>query len=179
MVAILLACKVTAGAKPYCFCSQTGDIKITTTMPADSSQVSSIDTTTAFLCRTTTALTGSSCASALRCCISRKIGVSCNQRRRYIATSPKAPPSRNGIRQPQSSTACWVMLVFTNVATTEPSRIPTVSPAVSVPQAIPIRRAGTCSATNTQAPGTSPPIAAPCKMRINNSNTGAIIPIEA
>ena len=60
MVAILFACNVTAGANPYCFCSQTGDIKITTTMPAERSQVSSIDTTTAFLWRTTTALTGNS-----------------------------------------------------------------------------------------------------------------------
>ena len=49
IVAILFACSVTAGAKPYCFCSHTGDINITTTIPAESSQVSSIDTTTAFL----------------------------------------------------------------------------------------------------------------------------------
>ena len=46
-------------------------------------------------------------------------------------------------------------------------------------QAKPIRLAGTCSATNTHAPGTSPPTAMPCTTRSTSSNTGAITPICA
>ncbi len=56
-------------------------------------------------------------------------------------------------------------------ATSEPIRMPTVSPAVRLAQAGPIRRGGTCSATNTHAPGTSPPTATPCRTCIASSST--------
>ena len=46
--------------------------------------------------------------------------------------------------------------------------MPKVSPEVSVPQAKPMRESGTCSETKTQAPGTSPPTAAPCSTRSSN-----------
>ncbi len=61
-------------------------------------------------------------------------------------------------------------------ATSEPIRMPTVSPEVRLAQAKPIRRAGTCSATNTHAPGTSPPTAMPCTTRINSNSSGASMP---
>ena len=44
---------------------------------------------------------------------------------------------------------------------------------------MPTRRAGTCSATNTHAPGTSPPTAMPCSTRNANNSTGASAPICA
>ena len=52
-----------------------------------------------------------------------------------------------------------------------------VKPAVRLPQASPVRAGETCSDANTQAPGTSPPMAAPCNMRRLSNNTGAAKPI--
>ncbi len=57
--------------------------------------------------------------------------------------------------------------------------MPAVRPAVSVAQAMPTRLRGTCSATNTQAPGTSPPTAMPCTIRIVSNSNGANAPICA
>src|SRR5260221_12481204 len=48
---------------------------------------------------------------------------------------------------------------------------------VNVPQARLTRLAGTCSLTNTQEPGISPPIAAPCRTRRIRSAIGANIPM--
>lgn len=59
------------------------------------------------------------------------------------------------------------------VATSEPRRMPNVRPEVSVPQAKPTRRSGTCSETKTQAPGTSPPTAAPWSTRSASRPSGA------
>jgi hypothetical protein len=57
--------------------------------------------------------------------------------------------------------------------------MPTVRPEVRLAQAKPIRCGGTCSATNTHAPGTSPPTAMPCTTRSNSNNSGASMPICA
>jgi hypothetical protein len=64
-------------------------------------------------------------------------------------------------------------------ATSEPIRMPTVRPLVRLAQAKPTRPGAACSATNTHAPGTSPPTATPCITRSNNSSTGANKPICA
>ncbi|CAH0275039.1 hypothetical protein SRABI106_03140 [Rahnella aquatilis] len=48
-VARQLACNAAAAGMPNCFCNQVGVIRITTTIPADNSQVISIDTTISFL----------------------------------------------------------------------------------------------------------------------------------
>ncbi|MNN54015.1 hypothetical protein D3C81_1688050 [compost metagenome] len=95
-VATVLATRVVRGAMWWIFCSRAGVIRMTTTMPADSIHVSSIETTTAPRWLRSTDFKGISVASALRCCISAKTGVSCSQRRRYMAPKPKMPPSRNG-----------------------------------------------------------------------------------
>ena len=85
----------------------------------------------------------------------------------------------NGRRHAQASTSSGVQLVLIQVATSEPSRMPKVRPEVSVPQAKPTRESGTCSETKTQAPGTSPPTAAPCSTRNNSSSSGAAMPMLA
>jgi hypothetical protein len=104
-------------------------------MPAESIHVSSIDTATAPRWSRSTVLSGISAASALFFCISANTGVSCSQRRKYIAPMPNTPPSRKGTRQPQASNSSGLKMVLMPVATSEPSRMPPVRPAVKVPQA--------------------------------------------
>ena len=106
-------------------------------------------------------------------------GVSLSQRRRYTARKPNTPPSTNGSRHHPPSTSAWLNQVLIAVETSEPIRMPAVSPADSVAQAKPTRPRGACSATKVQAPGTSPPIAMPCTMRSASSSNGAATPICA
>jgi hypothetical protein len=111
--------------------------------------------------------------SARRRRISSNTGVSARRRRRNTAKKPNTPPIRNGMRHAYACTSAALQLLLIHVAISDPIRIPTVRPDVSVPQAKPVRRSGTCSATNVHAPGTSPPTAAPCRMRISSSASGA------
>lgn len=83
------------------------------------------------------------------------------------------------MRQPQASTSAGAKACTTHEAISEPVKVPTLMPALRLPTANPMREAGACSATNTHAPGISPPIASPCSMRKPSSNTGASAPICA
>ena len=85
----------------------------------------------------------------------------------------------NGMRHAKPSTSAGLKIRLMAPAISDPIRIPVVKPAVSVPMPKPKRCSGTCSATNTQAPGTSPPIATPCRIRISRSSSGAAMPMLA
>ena len=106
-------------------------------------------------------------------------GVSCSHWRSRMAPKPNAPPARNGSRHQPPRISAGVKAKLSPMATSEPSRMPPVSPPVSSPTARPVRSAGTCSATNTQPPGASPPIAAPCISRMASSSSGASGPMAA
>src|SRR5260221_10395266 len=79
--------------------------------------------------------------------------------------------------QPMRVISAGGSILVIPILTTEPSRIPAARPAVNVPQARLTRLEGKCSLTNTQAPGISPPIAAPCRTRRIRSAIGAITPM--
>src|SRR5260370_19668407 len=93
--------------------------------------------------------------------------------------SPKAPPSRKGSLHPYAVSCSGGISIFRPVATNDPSRIPPVRPAVQTPHAHPARDGGTCALTKTQAPGTSPPTAAPFLMRMGKHKRGVQQPNEA
>ena len=104
-MATLLASSARAGAMPCSVCNSVGVMRMMTTMPAVSSQVSSMDTPTASPWPRSTTLSGSSATSSRRWRISSNTGVSASQRRRNMEPNPNTPPTTKGMRQANASTS--------------------------------------------------------------------------
>jgi hypothetical protein len=93
--------------------------------------------------------------------------------------NPKIPPRRNGIRHAPRRISSLPKVRSSPIAVKEPSKSPVTKPLVSRPIARPDFLFAACSATNTHAPGISPPNAAPCTIRMRSRSNGAAIPTDA
>jgi hypothetical protein len=140
VAAMTLPRVATASGMPNEDWIKVGVIRITTTMPAVSTHVASIDTATPPAWPLSTRLIGNSADSA--CCWRMRVntGVSSSQRRSHTETKPNTPPTTKAMRQPQASTSAGAKACTTHEAISEPIKVPTLMPALRLPTAIPCAR---------------------------------------
>src|SRR3954453_24143675 len=91
---------------------------------------------------------------------------------------PRGPATRNGTRQPQSSSLSRGTQVFIPVTTDAPSTYPDSVPNSSQDPMNPRRSSGEYSAMKVVAPPYSPPVENPCTIRATTSRMGDQTPIE-
>ena len=104
------------------------------------------------------------------CLMLSNIGLSARLRRKYAAMSPNNPPSTNGKRQEsEASEGSRPATKVARAAAAAPISNPQLTTPWNVPLDNPSRLLAACSLTNTDAPGSSPPTAQPCRMRSSKS----------
>src|SRR5579875_1245658 len=104
--------------------------------------------------------------------------VSVSERRSQKLTSPRTPPNRKPIRQPQSATSAGVRSLLTAKPRPAASATPVLTQKKMKPDEKPARR-GALSTTYVIAPGSSPPSENPCRSRSSTRHTVAPMPQRA
>ncbi len=166
-----------AALKPKAFCTNTG-MKISSTYTATAHRIEMPKpASSAPECSRKTRSSGS--GAGCRVCSARNAGVSSRVRRRYRPSGTMQSPIRNGMRQPQLTTAPGGSSAVTAKATSAPRMFD--MPMLACSQAVnsPLLPAGACSTKKAAALPISPPAENPCMMRPASSSSGAPTPIAA